>query len=435
VDVVPAHRVDAVRLPVHYVLVVKEELVGLHELRIALGQLVGDHAVLQDLRELQVVVRDRLPAKHDHSVSIDHVETDKPDLLLSHDVYNLPVAPLRVELLYRGTIGECLISDGVYVPLGERTAIRPSDGLAQLRQSLLPLGSQIEGLALPEVGALQGSPDDVDVILLLGDPKVDPVIHHLPKGFELTLRDIKLNDLRAGHVTGPIEALGLVTPDNQDVLLVYDHDLALRDFPIVDLEGGPAEGFEVVECMLVQLREVEQLLREAVRLARFGHPLVEELLEALILRRNRSQLIRQVGQAVMVQPRVRVAHVLAVGALEDNRGAVALVLEDLGIGSHLLAPSVAVATLELDLSQQISCDSVNLVKLRVRPAEWAVIRILRKPVTLAVGTDGFLTDFALEWVLEYVIAHPTDELGEESRHICLILDVVLLVHVASVLRG
>ena len=62
-----------------------------------------------------------------------------------------------------------------------------------------------------------------------------------------------------------------------------------------------------------------------------------------------------------------------------------------------------------------------------------MIRILRKPVTLAVGADGFLTDFTLERVLEYVIAHPADELGEESRHIRLILDVVLLVHIASVL--
>ena len=95
-------------------------------------------------------------------------------------MYNLPVAPLRVQLLYRGPICECLVPDGVYVPLGERAAIRPPDGLAQLRQGLLPLSSQIEGLALPEVGALQGPPDDVDVVLLLGDPEVDPVIHHLP---------------------------------------------------------------------------------------------------------------------------------------------------------------------------------------------------------------------------------------------------------------
>lgn len=49
VDIVPAHRVYAVRLPVHYVLVVEEELVGLHELRVALGELVRDHAVLKNL--------------------------------------------------------------------------------------------------------------------------------------------------------------------------------------------------------------------------------------------------------------------------------------------------------------------------------------------------------------------------------------------------
>ena len=93
------------------------------------------------------------------------------------------------------------------------------------------------------------------------------------------------------------------------------------------------------------------------------------------------------------------------------------------------------AALELDLRQQISGDSVYLVKLGVRPAERAVIRVLCKPVTLAVGADGFLTDFALEGVLENVVAHPADELGEECCHIRLILDVVLLVHIASVLRG
>jgi hypothetical protein len=95
-------------------------------------------------------------------------------------VYNLPVAPLRVQLLYRGPICECLVADGVDVSLGKGAAIRPPDGLTQLRQGLLPLGGQIERLALPEVGALQGPPDDIDVVLLLRDTEVDPVIHHLP---------------------------------------------------------------------------------------------------------------------------------------------------------------------------------------------------------------------------------------------------------------
>ena len=139
-------------------------------------------------------------------------------------------------------------------------------------------------------------------------------------------------DLRAGHVAGPIEALGLVATDDQDILLVDHHDLTFGDLAIVDFERGPAKGLEVVEGVLIQLSEVEQLLREAVGLTRLGHTLVEELLEALILRRYRCELVGQVGQAVMVQPRVRVAHVLAVGAPEDNRGAVALVLEDVRIG-------------------------------------------------------------------------------------------------------
>ena len=350
-------------------------------------------------------------------------------------MYYLPVTPLRIQLLYRGPVRERLIPDGVYVPLGERAAVWTPDGLAQLRQGLLPLGGQIKRFALPEVGSLQGPPDNVDVVLLLRDPKVYPVVHHLPQGLELALRDVELDDLRARHVTGPVEALGLVPSDDQDVLLVDDDDLALGDLPIVDLEGGPAEGLEVVEGMLVQLREVEQLLREAVRLARLGDPLVEELLETLVLSGDRGELVGQVGEAVVVQPRVRVAHVLAVGAPKNDRGAVALVLEDVCIGQHLLAPPFAVAALELDLRQQVSGDSVYLIELGVRPAERTVIWVFRKPVTLAVGAYGFLTDFALEGVLEYVIAHPADELGEEGRHIRLILDEVLLVHVASVLRG
>ena len=39
-NVVPAHRIDTVCLPVHYVLVIEEEFVSLHELGIALGELV-----------------------------------------------------------------------------------------------------------------------------------------------------------------------------------------------------------------------------------------------------------------------------------------------------------------------------------------------------------------------------------------------------------
>lgn len=67
----------------------------------------------------------------------------------------------------------------------------------------------------------------------------------------------------------------------------------------------------------------------------------------------------------MIQPRVCVSHILAVGAPEDNRRTVALVLEDVRIGLHFLASTVTVAALELDLRQQVSGYSVNFVKLGV----------------------------------------------------------------------
>jgi hypothetical protein len=97
------------------------------------------------------------------------------------------------------------------------------------------------------------------------------------------LRYIELNDLRRGHITRPVERLRLIPTNNEYVLFINDHNLALGDLPIVDFEGGPAEGLEVVECVLVQLREIEELLREAVRLASFA-ALVEKLLESLVLR-------------------------------------------------------------------------------------------------------------------------------------------------------
>ena len=94
--VVPAHRVYAVCLPVHDVLVIEEELVRTHQLSLTRAELVGYDAVLQNVRELEIIVRYGLPPEHDHSVSIYHVQTDEPNLLLGHDVNDLPVAPLRV---------------------------------------------------------------------------------------------------------------------------------------------------------------------------------------------------------------------------------------------------------------------------------------------------------------------------------------------------
>ena len=61
--------------------------------------------------------------------------------------------------------------------------------------------------------------------------------------------------------------------------------------------------------------------------------------------------------------------------------------EEVTIVVYLLASSVSVAALELN--------SIHLIKLAIRAAEGAVIRILCKPMTLAIRADGLLTDLAL----------------------------------------
>ena len=132
----------------------------------------------------------------------------------------------------------------------------------------------------------------------------------------------------------------------------------------------------------------------------------------------------------MVMPRIGVPDVLALVTPKYYRGAVGLMLKDVRVGLDLLAPAISIATLELDLCQEVPRDPVHLVKLRVRSAEWAVIRVLRKPVSFAVGANGFLADLALEWVLEYIVAHAADQLRQERGHIRLVIYVVLLIHIA-----
>ena len=119
---------------------------------------------------------------------------------------------------------------------------------------------------MSQVGALERAANDIDVIFFLRDAEVDPVVHHLAEGLELPLRDVELDDLGGGDVRGPVEGLGLVAAYNENVLLVDHHDLPLGDLSIVDFEGGPAEGLEIVKGVLVELGEVEELLREAIGL-------------------------------------------------------------------------------------------------------------------------------------------------------------------------
>ena len=176
--VVPAHRVYAVGVPVHDVLVVEEELVRLHQLRLALRQLIRGHLVLQDVVELQIVVTDRLAPEHNHRVRIHHVQAHQPDLLLSHYMDDLPVAPLSVQLLDGGTVRKGLIAHCIDIALCEGAAVGPSHSLRELRECLLPLALDVKALTLSQIVALERAADDKDLILLLGNAEVNSIVHH-----------------------------------------------------------------------------------------------------------------------------------------------------------------------------------------------------------------------------------------------------------------
>jgi len=125
------------------------------------------------------------------------------------------------------------------------------------------------------------------------------------------------------------------------------------------------------------------------------------------------------------------AHVGAVYAAEYYRRATALMLEDVTVGVYLFATSLAIATLELDFSQEISSDAVDLVKLRVGSTEGAVIWVLCEPVSLAVRADWFFADFTFKGVLQDVIAYATNKLRQERCYISLIVNVVLFIHIST----
>ena len=244
-----------------------------------------------------------------------------------------------------------------------------------------------------------------------------------------------MNDLGAGYVAGPVETLAFIATNYEYIVFIYNDNLAFGDFPIVNLEGGPTQSLKIVKSMLIQLCKVEKLLRETVGFARFGDALIEKLLESLILCRDCSQLVTQVSYTIMIMTLVRMPDILALIATEDYCRAIALMFEDVRVGVDLFAAAISVAALEFYFCQQIPGDSIDLIKLRVRATERAMIRILSEPVSLAVGAYGFLADLALEWVLEYVVADAAYQLRQERCHIRLIVDVVLLVHVARGARG
>lgn len=122
-------------------------------------------------------------------------------------------------------------------------------------------GTYLEVLALLQVLALQRAAYDVHQILELRDSKIDPVVHHLAQGLEGFRWDVEEEYLRTGDVGGPVELVGLVAADDQNVCLVNDDNFSFANFFVEDLETRPLQSLKIIECVLVKLSKVKQLLR------------------------------------------------------------------------------------------------------------------------------------------------------------------------------
>jgi len=93
---------------------------------------------------------------------------------------------------------------------------------------------------------------------------------------------------------------------------------------------------------------------------------------------------------------------------------------------HLLAPLVTVTAPEHQLAEKVSGHSIYPIKLTLVSAEWAGVWILLEPMSLAVTTQRFFTNNALDWIFQNVVADTTDEFSQESFHVRFIEYAVLL---------
>ena len=71
-------------------------------------------------------------------------------------------------------------------------------------------------------------------------------------------------------------------------------------------------------------------------------------------------------------------------ATEYNCGTICLMLKYILVSAEFFAATFPIATLEFYLGEQIACDTVHLIKLRIASAKRTVIGVLCKPMTFAV---------------------------------------------------
>jgi hypothetical protein len=180
-----------------------------------------------------------LPSEHDEGVFVDHVQSNEPDATVDNCVEDDPGISFNVQLLDGGSVPSSLIADGVDISVAKRAAIGSSHSLLQAWQRLLLHGADLEVFALLQILSFQGSTDYVNEVFELGDSEIDPIVHHLSQSLESLGGDIEKQNLRAWNIGGPIELVGFIPSDDEDVALVNHNDFTFADFLVKNFETSP----------------------------------------------------------------------------------------------------------------------------------------------------------------------------------------------------
>lgn len=225
--------------------------------------------------------------------------------------------------------------------------------------------------------------------------------------------------------------ISLVPSDYQDIRFVNDDDFAFTDFLIENFEAGPFESLKIVECVLVKFREVKQLLGDG-RPVRARASCTLRLVhgaKVLDLLLGHLELACEVLHAVVLFLILAAddAHELAVRTSEDYGWTLVLVREQFLVRHDLLAALIGMNASELYLAKQIARHPVDPIELTLVAAVRACVRVLHEPVSLAITAEWLLTVFALDWVLQDVVADAANELRQEGLHVLRVVDLVLLV--------
>ena len=134
---ITAHGIQKVGVLIYNILIVEEEFVWFQQLLLFDHQLVCVLIILHNLIVFHVVIRDCLSAKHNQSIFVNHVKTNKPYSAVNNSMQNNPTVSFYIKLLDGCSISSGFITNCVNVSVSKSATVGSSYCLLQTWQSFL----------------------------------------------------------------------------------------------------------------------------------------------------------------------------------------------------------------------------------------------------------------------------------------------------------